>query len=152
MAVGGLKMSLLICCLTNEIFARTKTRSLVEKLNVVTSSTTTSDWDGVWQSLVVDCFRQLCYCLIEKKTHMVCISGDSGLAPHSGSSRILHTVLYSTEQCFSTGVLQEIARRSAGIDRSYLERNSQPQFYAVVAIPLFHKFIPESRIDAWNIA
>ena len=87
-----------------------------------------------------------------KKAHMVYISGDSGLAAHSGSSRISHTVLYSMEQCFSTGFPREAARRSAGIDRSYLEQNSQPQFYAVVAIPLFHKFITESRIGTWNIA
>jgi len=27
-----------------------------------------------------------------------------------------------------------------------------PQFYAVLAIPLFHRFITQSRIDTWAIA
>jgi len=99
MAVGGLKMSLLICCLTNEISARTKTRSLVEKLNVVTSSTTTSDWDGVWQSLVVGWFRQLCYCLIEKNAHglyqrRLWVSSSLGLIMYLAYSPILHGTVF----------------------------------------------------------
>ena len=38
-------------------------------------------------------------------------------------------------------------RGSAETDQICLVRNSQTQFYAVVAIPLFHRFITESMID-----
>ena len=41
---------------------------------------------------------------------------------------------------------------SAKTDRNFLVRNSHTQFCAVVAIPLFHRFITESRIDTWIIA
>jgi len=37
-------------------------------------------------------------------------------------------------------------------DRNCLGRNSQPHFYAVVVILLFHMFITESRMDTWMIA
>jgi len=41
---------------------------------------------------------------------------------------------------------------SAKTDRNFLVRNSHTQFCAVVVIPLFHRFITESRIDTWIIA
>jgi len=50
-------------------------------------------------------------------------------------------------QCFSTGVARNLrvprvaVRGHAETDRICLGRNSQPQFYAVVAMPLFHTFV-----------
>jgi len=80
----------------------------------------------------------------------------------------------SCSQCFSIGVPRNLkvprvaARGSAEPDRNWQRRNSQSQFYAVAAIPLFHSilatmnctensvliywFITESRMDTWIIA
>ena len=58
-------------------------------------------------------------------------------------------------QCFSTGVPWDLrvpraaARGFAETDRNYLGQNLQQQFYAFVAIPLFHRSITESRMDTW---
>ena len=55
--------------------------------------------------------------------------------------------IMDVRSCFSTGVPRNLrvprvaARGSAETDLICLGRNSQPQFYAVVAIPLFHSYI-----------
>jgi len=48
---------------------------------------------------------------------------------------------YSLDQCLSTRVLQVAAGGSTETDGNWLGQNSHPQFYAVVPVPLFQKFI-----------
>jgi len=79
-----------------------------------------------------------------------------GRVPHPWRKRF--TKEHNLQQCFSTGVPRNLrvprvaARVSTETDQNSLGRNSQPQFYVAVAIPLLHRFITESRIDTWTIA
>ena len=54
------------------------------------------------------------------------------------------------DQSFSTRVPCVAARGSVDMDRNCLGQNSHSQFY--VLVPMFQRFITESRIDTWVIA